>query len=79
MKQGLEEQHCEMPAPDCQSQAKPFLKQGERCFSKCCGSTAGASMQWAFLGKGGRQEEGRKDRLSPSVCRPATCLLLMSA
>lgn len=59
MKEGLEEQHCETPAPACQSQVKTSLKQEERCFRKCCGTTAGASMQWAFLGKGGRQEEGR--------------------
>lgn len=29
--------------------------------------------------KGRRWEEGRKDGLSPSACRPATCLLLTSA
>lgn len=59
MKEELEEQHCDTTAPACQSQVKPSLKQGERCFSKCCGTTAGASMKWAFLEKGGRQEEGR--------------------
>lgn len=79
MKEGFDKQCHELPVPACQSQVKPPLDQGERCFGRCCGSAAGASVLGASLGKGGRQEEGRKDGLSVSACRPASCLLLMSA
>lgn len=76
MKEGFEEQCHELPVPACQSQVKLSLEQGERCFGRCCGSAEGASVLGASLGKGGRQEKGRKDGLSLSAHRPA---LFMSA
>ena len=75
----MNEQHCETLAPACWSQVKSSLEQAERCFGRCRGSAAGASVLGASLEKGGRQEEERKDGLSPSAHRPATCLLLVSA
>lgn len=75
----MNEQHRETLAPACWSQVKPSLEQAERCFGRCRGSAAGAGVLGASLEKGRRQEEGRKDGLSSSACRPPTCLLLVSA
>lgn len=46
----------ETQMPACSSQAKPSLEQGKRCFGRCRGSTAGASVLGISLEEGKRKE-----------------------